>query len=431
MEVTPKGSLNGARRYTYNDAGYLAQVESHDGASYQLQAEMTYNGLGQRLAMTAYALGQSVTTQYTLDTAWSGYPLVADADGQSTFYFYGRGAVAEKTTAWSYYLKDGQGTARQLADPSGLVTLARTFTPWGETLEQADPGSGGDGDLAWGYFGGYMDAATGLLYVGNGQYYAPATGRFLTRQPGRINPYVPWSDPLGSSVGVLGLLGMLRRRKRKRKGKLSRLDMLALLLVVLAGGASLAACDGAAPVGPSPIPPTQPPGDTLTPSPAPSVTPSLTPSPAPSVTPSLTPVPPPTGTPILTPTFCTPTVTPSPTPSDSQSWQEDPDVNNWGDPSNTNHEWDMERARRVWRWICNSGGWWGAGCPGAYDLTVWLLWQEGGGLLNDTVFYLSPGVPNQSALKAALTMVTYIRDLLIDGPHSAPDSGKSLEYPVR
>jgi len=264
VEVTPKGSLNGARRYTYNDAGYLAQVESHNGASYQLQAEMTYNGLGQRLAMTAYALGQSVTTQYTLDTAWSGYPLAAEADGQTTYYLYGRGPLAEKTTGWSYYLKDGQGTARQLADPSGLVTLARTFTPWGDALDQH-----GSGDLAWGYFGGYMDAATGLLYVGNGQYYDPATGRFLTRQPEQINPYVPGGDPLGASVGVLGLLGMLRRRKRK--GKLGRLDMLFLLLVVLAGGASLAACDGTPiPVGPSPIPPTQPPIDTPTPEPSPS-----------------------------------------------------------------------------------------------------------------------------------------------------------------
>ena len=26
-----------------------------------------------------------------------------------------------------------------------------------------------------------MDVATGLLYVGNGQYYDPATGRLLTR----------------------------------------------------------------------------------------------------------------------------------------------------------------------------------------------------------------------------------------------------------
>ena len=34
-----------------------------------------------------------------------------------------------------------------------------------------------------------MDAATGLIYVGNGQYYDPETGRFLTRdaKPNKIN----------------------------------------------------------------------------------------------------------------------------------------------------------------------------------------------------------------------------------------------------
>lgn len=31
----------------------------------------------------------------------------------------------------------------------------------------------------YGHFGEMLDAVTGLLYVGNGQYYAPATGRFL------------------------------------------------------------------------------------------------------------------------------------------------------------------------------------------------------------------------------------------------------------
>jgi RHS repeat-associated protein len=63
---------------------------------------------------------------------------------------------------------------------------------WGYVLAQS-----GDGELTWGYFGGQMDAATGLIYAGSGQYYDPATGRFLTRQPGRINPYVPWgSDPM-------------------------------------------------------------------------------------------------------------------------------------------------------------------------------------------------------------------------------------------
>ncbi|MEK7324174.1 MAG: hypothetical protein AAB217_02820, partial [Chloroflexota bacterium] len=60
----------------------------------------------------------------------------------------------------------------------------------------------------WGYpsislrpgFGGLMDAATGLVYVGGGQYYDPATGRFLTpvNRDG-TNPYVPQrsGDPLG------------------------------------------------------------------------------------------------------------------------------------------------------------------------------------------------------------------------------------------
>lgn len=51
-----------------------------------------------------------------------------------------------------------------------------------------------------------MDSATGLLYVGNGQYYDPVTGRFLTRdaKPNNSNPYVPW-DPTGALLGPLGL----------------------------------------------------------------------------------------------------------------------------------------------------------------------------------------------------------------------------------
>lgn len=57
----------------------------------------------------------------------------------------------------------------------------------------------------YGYFGEMLDAVTGLLYVGNGQYYAPATGRFLTREvyPNSANPYAPW-NPIGAIVGPLG-----------------------------------------------------------------------------------------------------------------------------------------------------------------------------------------------------------------------------------
>ncbi len=50
----------------------------------------------------------------------------------------------------------------------------------------------GAGNFTYGYFGGVMDSATGVLYVGIGRYYDPTTGRFLNRNlnPGSANPYV-------------------------------------------------------------------------------------------------------------------------------------------------------------------------------------------------------------------------------------------------
>jgi RHS repeat-associated protein len=172
----------GAKRYSYNTAGQLVQVEAHDGSAYQVQAEMVYNGQGQRLSLTAYQGAQSLSTSYLLD---GNSLLIATADAQSTYYLPG---IGEKKATWSYYLADGTNSVRQMADDQGAVTLTRSFSPWGELLEQA-----GQGDFTWGYLGGVLDAATGLVYVGNGQYYDPATGRFLSRgvNPAAPNPYVP------------------------------------------------------------------------------------------------------------------------------------------------------------------------------------------------------------------------------------------------
>lgn len=52
--------------------------------------------------------------------------------------------------------------------------------------------------------------------VGDGQYYDPATGRFLTRDanPSSPNPYVPW-NPLGTLIGPLGLLSLVYGRRKK------------------------------------------------------------------------------------------------------------------------------------------------------------------------------------------------------------------------
>ena len=160
-----------AWRYSYSVAGFLTKVELYDGSTSQPQAEMAYDGLGNRLEMSAYAEGQSVTTRYVQD---NGQVMAAIAGESSTFYLYGNGPLAERTDAWVYPLTDGSRTARQLVDASGNVVLASSYTPWGDTLSVS-----GSGSFTTGYFGGIMDSATGLLYVGNGQYYDPATGRFL------------------------------------------------------------------------------------------------------------------------------------------------------------------------------------------------------------------------------------------------------------
>lgn len=47
-EVLPNGNPgDGAKRYIYNAAGNLVQVEAHNGSNWDVQAEMSYNGLGQ------------------------------------------------------------------------------------------------------------------------------------------------------------------------------------------------------------------------------------------------------------------------------------------------------------------------------------------------------------------------------------------------
>ncbi len=243
---------------------------------------MAYNGLGQRLSMDA----AGVIAHYVMD---GDQPLTADSSGNTTYYLYGRGAIGEKTNVWNYSLPDGSNTPRQLTDALGEITLSSRYTPWGDTLETY-----GTGNFTYGYFGGVMDAATGLLYVGNGQYYDPATGRFLTRgvNPNSTNPYTPW-NPIGAVVGPLGLLSMFYSRKKKG-GKDGM--FLVLLLMIVTVGITLSACR------PAPVPtqePTTPPA-TSTPSPIASQAPSSTPSPISTQTQA------PTNTPVVP--ICTLTV---------------------------------------------------------------------------------------------------------------------------
>jgi len=352
-EVLPDGvPANGAKRYTYNTAGYLIQTEAHDGSAYQLQAEMFYNGLGQRLRMTGYALGTSVTTTYVLDLMDNARPLSATSDGNTTYYVYGLGPVAEFTTEWSYSLPDGTNTPRQLTNGNGEITLAGRYTPWGDSLEYV-----GAGNFTFGYFGGLMDSATSLLYVGNGQYYDPSTGRFLTRdaQSGKINPYVPWGDPTGALFAPLALVGLFYGRKRKK----SKFDYFVIVMFVAVGvGMGLSACGPAPAPSGSPQPPSIPPASPSTPD-----IPSPTQTPAPVMLPSAT------SPSILDQIFATPCPTPLfilPLTNDN-SWG-----NNW---TQKQEHWPI-----LMPILASYQGekWWEGSLPSTEEWAAYLVYTEGG-----------------------------------------------------
>ena len=146
--------------------------------------------------------------------------------------------------SWSYILQDGAGSTRQLVDKEGAVQLSISYTPWGDTLEVY-----GTGMLDIGYLGGVYDAGTGLIYMGNGQYYDPSTGRFLTRgaNADQSNPYVPWGgDPSGMLIAPLALLALVFGRKKNR----TKLDHFVILVVIgLSVGFSVSACGNGTPKG--------------------------------------------------------------------------------------------------------------------------------------------------------------------------------------
>ena len=276
VEVLPNGNeVSTAKRYTYNTAGYLIKVEEHDGSGWNTQAEMTYNGLGTR--MTSDALG--VTTRYVSD---GQLPLTIASSNKTITVLYGLGPVAEKTDEWSYVLTDGLNFSRQLTDTGGEVTLSVRYNPWGKPIE-----TNGIGNFDASYIGTLIDATTGLIYIGNGQYYDPETGRFLTRGvfPNSTNPYVPW-NPTGMLLGPLGLVSFYYSQKKGISKRRNRAVLIAILVLAMA---NLACCHG-----PSPAP---------APTPEPSPSPTPTPSPVPNPNP-IEPPPPPTPTPTPPPPCC-------------------------------------------------------------------------------------------------------------------------------
>jgi hypothetical protein len=60
------------------------------------------------------------------------------ADGEST-YLYGLGRIGEEGVAGcQYHHGDALGSVRQLTDPGGAISLAKSYEPYGDLLSSAE-----------------------------------------------------------------------------------------------------------------------------------------------------------------------------------------------------------------------------------------------------------------------------------------------------
>jgi RHS repeat-associated protein len=176
-------AITGAQAHTYsydangNRTGVDADTFAYDWANQLTSATVgtatvayTYDGGGIRTS----ADDGSTTTPYLWDRA-SGLPLLVD-DG-TTSAVYGGGEIADVDNSsgdTTYALADALGSTRARVDDTGAVVGTSDWDVFGN--ERASTGA--DGPFGW--TGQQQDAGTGLTYL-RSRYYAPGSGRFLTR----------------------------------------------------------------------------------------------------------------------------------------------------------------------------------------------------------------------------------------------------------
>lgn len=228
-------------RYAYDAANRLTSVELYTGGGYTLLSEADYNGDGERVSLTTYALGTPQMVSYVVSKVGL---LVANDGSQETLYLYGQSLMAEYSSSWNYPLRDSSSGVRQTVDENGIVTSAQTYKPFGGVLQESGPY-----ESAFGFLEAQLDRVSGLLYA-NGRYYDPVTGRYLTPNHDLSNPYTPLQRP--DFWLLLPLIGIVVAW-RGRRGSAWR--MLVLVCVICFGLASTS-CNG------TPRPPLPPLPDT-------------------------------------------------------------------------------------------------------------------------------------------------------------------------
>jgi RHS repeat-associated protein len=199
--------------YAYDGANRLTNV-TRPGAVGSIQYK--YDGLNNRLQST----GPNGTRNYVVDPfGLDGLSHVLqekDAAGAAVAnYVFGAELVSQQVGVnTSYYLADGQGSTRGLADTTGAVSDTFAYDAFGVPLRQ----TGATPNL-YRYNGQQLDPNLGFYYL-RARYYDPMVGRLISRDPlpGRaydprtLHPYVyaandpvNLADPTGREFDMVSL----------------------------------------------------------------------------------------------------------------------------------------------------------------------------------------------------------------------------------
>jgi RHS repeat-associated protein len=203
--------------YTYDANGNRTAVNG-DSFTWDWNDRLTEAEVGSSTVAFAYD-GDDTRSTKTVGSTTTEYLWDRDAgllvdDGTTAALHGAAGPLAEidGSNAATYPLADGLGSVRGETDGSGDVVATADYDVFGGTRAQ----SGTAGVFGW--TGEQQDAETGLTYL-RARYYAPGSGRFLSRDtvepnaPGTqgYNPYaytadnpVTRTDPGGHAFAFTG-----------------------------------------------------------------------------------------------------------------------------------------------------------------------------------------------------------------------------------
>ena len=159
--------------YTYNAENKLIRATVQEGNDVSVE-EYEYDYAGNRTVKKS----ENDYTYYLNDVSGSLTQVLAELDSngnEKCYYTRGIEIISqERNGAISYYLTDGHGSVRQLADSTGAITDTYIYDAWGNLIS-----STGDTENSYLYCAEQLDSTTGLYYL-RARYMNPSTGTFIS-----------------------------------------------------------------------------------------------------------------------------------------------------------------------------------------------------------------------------------------------------------